>query len=241
MVIQEQALSKLANAMRIYGEAHMNFNRLKLVDAEEAIDNLDRAMEAKLEAFHSLYDVTKDLFDYFEHADTAVLIMLRNAVHHRNHLLFKTWNQEMGLNEGHKKYFGGEFLLASHEILTSGYMMKHMYKLEDFYLRVDPSLGSPDIEDRMSDKNRGKLLSQFEKGLNFGELKKYAKSERYPLKQVYINIIPIYISAAVKVFKALNDKGVKFVGFDANAYKESFTNELEVDLSSFNYSTIRIL
>ncbi len=46
MVIQEQALSKLANAMRIYGEAHMNFNRLKLVDAEEAIDNLDRAMEA---------------------------------------------------------------------------------------------------------------------------------------------------------------------------------------------------
>ncbi|MCR9709198.1 hypothetical protein [Vibrio cholerae] len=48
MVIQEQALSKLANAMRIYGEAHMNFNRLKLVDAEEAIDNLDRAMEAKL-------------------------------------------------------------------------------------------------------------------------------------------------------------------------------------------------
>ncbi|MFL9764903.1 hypothetical protein [Vibrio cyclitrophicus] len=62
MVIQEQALSKLANAMRIYGEAHMNFNRLKLVDAEEAIDNLDRALEAKLEAFHSLYDVTKDSF-----------------------------------------------------------------------------------------------------------------------------------------------------------------------------------
>ena len=77
--------------MRIYGEAHMNFNRLK--SADEAIDNLDRAMEAKLEAFHSLYDVTKELFDYFEHADTAVLILLRNAIHPRNHLLIKTWNQ----------------------------------------------------------------------------------------------------------------------------------------------------
>lgn len=241
MVIQEQALSKLANAMRIYGEAHMHFNRLKLVDAEEAIDNLDRAMEAKLEAFHSLYDVTKDLFDYFDHADTAVLILLRNAVHHRNHLLFKTWNQEMGLNDGHKKYLGGEFLLASHDILTSGHKMKHLYKLEDFYLRVDASLGSPFLEDRMSGKNRQKLLNQLENDLSFGELKKYAQGERYPLKQVYVNIIPIYISAAVKVFKALNDQGVKFVGFDANAYKEAFTNELAVDLGTFEYSTIRIL
>ena len=71
----------------------MNFNRLKSADAEEAIDNLDRAMEAKLESFHSFYDVTKELFDYFEHADTAVLILLRNAIHYRNHLLIKTWNQ----------------------------------------------------------------------------------------------------------------------------------------------------
>lgn len=44
-------------------------------------------MEAKLETFHSLYDVAKDLFDYFDHEDTAVLILLRNAVHHRNHFL----------------------------------------------------------------------------------------------------------------------------------------------------------
>lgn len=241
MGIQEQALSKLANAMRIYGEAHMYFNRLKLVDAEEAIDNLDRAMEAKLEAFHRLYDVTKDQFDYFDHADTAVLILLRNAVHHSNHLLFKTWNQEIGLNDGHKKYFGAEFLLASHDILTNGHTMKHLYKLEDFYLRIDPSLGSEYIEDRMTTKNREKLLNQLENDLSFGKLKKHATDGRYPLKQVYINIIPIYISAAVRVFKALKNNGVNFVGFDANAYKEAFTNELEVDLCSFNYSTIRIV
>ena len=67
----------------------MNFHRLKSVDPEEAIDNLDRAMEAKLEAFHSLYDVIKNDFDYFSHADSALLILLRNAVHHRNHPLFK--------------------------------------------------------------------------------------------------------------------------------------------------------
>lgn len=241
MIIQEQALSKLANSMRIYGEAHYNFNRLKAIDAEEAIDNLDRAMDAKLEAFHSLYDVTKDLFDYFEYADTAVLLLLRNAIHHRNHELFKTWNQEMGLNEGHKKYLGAEFLLASHKIRTNGHMMKHLYKLEDFYLRVDPALGSKYIEDRMSNKNRVKLLHQLDNGLSFNELKKFAEGERYPLEQVYINIIPIFISAACKVFKALKERGVNFVGFDAKAYENAFLNELGVDLNSFEYSTIRIL
>jgi len=239
--IQEQALSKLANSMRIYGEAHINFNRLVSVDAEEAIDNLDRAMEAKLEAFHSLYDVTKDQFDYFENADTAILILLRNAVHHRNHLLFKSWNQEMALNDGHKKYLGAEFLLVNHKMLPNGHKMKHLYKLEDFYLRVDPALRSEYIVDRMKPKDRDKLLNQLNNDLNFSELKNYAQSERYPLKQVYINIIPIYISAACKVFKALKNNGVNFIGFDAKAYEEPFTNELQVDLCSFEYSTIRIV
>ena len=69
--IKEQAIKKLANSMRIYAETHMDFQRLKTIDTEEVIDNLDRAFEAKLEAFHSLYDVTKDDLDYFSYGDTA--------------------------------------------------------------------------------------------------------------------------------------------------------------------------
>ncbi|MGB2785859.1 hypothetical protein [Psychrobacter sp.] len=95
MEIKQQAISKLANSMRLYGEAHINFHQLKFIDSEEAINNLDCAFEAKLEAFHSLYDVTKSDFDYFSYGDTALLILLRNAVHHRNHLLFKSWNQDI--------------------------------------------------------------------------------------------------------------------------------------------------
>jgi len=56
---QEQAIKKLANTMRIYVETHFDFQRLKSIDQEEAVDNLDRAFEAKLEAFHSLYDVSR--------------------------------------------------------------------------------------------------------------------------------------------------------------------------------------
>jgi hypothetical protein len=88
--IKQQAIKKLANSMRMYVETHMDFSRLKDIDQEEAIDNLDRAFEAKLEAFHSLYDVTKDDFNYFSSGDTALIILLRNAIHHRDHLLFKS-------------------------------------------------------------------------------------------------------------------------------------------------------
>lgn len=240
MNIKQQAISKLANSMRLYGEAHIRFHELKLIDSEEAINNLDCAFEAKLEAFHSLYDVTKEDFNYFSHGDTALLILLRNAVHHRNHLLFKSWNQDIGLNDGHKKYLGAEFILANHEVVDASHVMKHFYKLEDFYLRIDPKLESPYLVDKMNDKKKLRLLNQIKSELNFNLITNYAKEGRYPMKQIYINLIPIYISAVCKVFKALDDKGVEFIGFDANAYKELFTNELNVDFSSIDYTPIRI-
>ena len=176
--IQQQAIKKLANSMRIYVETHLDFQRLKNIDKEEAIDNLDRAFEAKLEAFHSLYDVSKSDLAYFSHGDTAALILLRNAIHHRDHLLFKSWNQEMALNDGYKRYLGAEFLLAGYDVLDSPARMRYFYKLEDFYLRLDESLGSPYLERRMGAKNRTRLIEQLDSDLHFSDIKKRAKSDR---------------------------------------------------------------
>ena len=50
----EHAISNLANYMRLYVEAQMRFTSLFDVDREEAIHNMERAFEAKLEAFHTL-------------------------------------------------------------------------------------------------------------------------------------------------------------------------------------------
>ncbi|MGB2784794.1 hypothetical protein [Psychrobacter sp.] len=119
--------------------------------------------------------------------------------------------------------------------------MKNFYKLEDFYFRLDPKLASPYLVDRMKDKDKLKLLDQIKSELNFDLMTTYAEDRRYPIKQIYVNLIPVYISAVCKVFKALNDKGIEFIGFDANVYKEPFTNELKVDFSSIEYTPIRIL
>jgi hypothetical protein len=238
--IKEQAIKKLANSMRIYVETHMDFQRLKTIDIEEAVDNLDRAFEAKLEAFHSLYDVTKDDLDYFSYGDTAAIILMRNAIHHRDHLLFQSWNHNMALDEGYRKHLGAEFLLAGYDVLDSPVRMRYFYKLEDFYLRIDESLQSPYIESRMGSKNRKKLLSQLDSELNFLDIKQKAESERYPIKQVYVNVMPIFISAVCRAFTALKEKGMDFKGFDAKAYEAPFTNELKVDFAKVVFEPLRI-
>jgi hypothetical protein len=239
--ILQQAVRKLANSMRIYGETHCDFQRLKYIDKEEAIDNLDRAFESKLEAFHSLYDVSKDQIDYFSNGDTASLILMRNAIHHRDHLLFKSWNHEMALDEKYKKYLGAEFLLVDYPVLGAPSKMRYFYKLEDFYLRMDENLNSPYLEKKMGAAKRISLLGRMDSELSFLDIKKYAESERYPIGQVYINVLPIFISATCRIFSTLKKNGLTFSGFDAKVYEEPFTNELEVDFSKFTHMPLRIV
>lgn len=241
MEILQQAVKKLANSMRIYVETHIGFQRLVVVDKEEAIDNLDRAFESKLEAFHSLYDVSKEHLDYFANGDTASLILMRNAIHHRDHLLFKSWNQEMALDKRYKNHLGAEFLLVDYLVSGSPPRMRYFYKLEDFYLRTDEALVSPYLEKKMGAANRKRLISQLDSDLHFSDIQLFAKSEKYPLNQIYINVMPIFISATCRVFKALKQGGLQFSGFDASVYEQPFTSELEVDFSQLTYKALRII
>jgi hypothetical protein len=240
MRLQQNALGRLANSMRLFGEANFKFEKLKKIDLEEAVHNLDRTFEAKLEAFHSLYDVDKTEFDYFAHADTAALIMLRNALHHRDHPLFSSWNEEMALNGGIGRSQGAEFIFAAHKVVGAGHTMRQCYRLDDFYLRLDETLGSPHLESRMGPRNREKLLEQVNSELQFKEISKHAAANRYPGHQVYLNVIPIFVSALCRVFRSLDDRGVKFDGFDAGAYKSVFVDELSVDLNRISYNKLRI-
>ncbi|TQF70458.1 hypothetical protein [Pseudoalteromonas luteoviolacea] len=240
MEIIKQAIDKLSNSMRLYSEVCTTFDRLKSVDAEEAIDNLDRAFEAKLEAFHSLYDVSKSEFDYFNNADTALLILLRNAIHHRDHTLFHSWNYEMFHNSGLKRNSGAAFLMASHIVNGSEHTAKYFYKVDDFFERIDESKKSPYLENKMGNKNREKLLNQINEDLNFSSIMLEAVNERYPSNQVYINVVPIFISAMTKIFSCFKNKGVDFSRFDSHVYVEHFTKVMNIDFENIEFTQIRL-
>src|SRR5690606_34420094 len=167
-----------------------------------------------------LYDITKSSFGYFDHADTALLIVLRNAVHHRDHLLFKSWNHEMFLKAGLTKYSGAAFLLASYEVGGGAYRAQYYYKLDDILDRLDSSRGSPYLENKMGPSRRERLLEIISAELNFDKIYGFASGERYPSSQIYLNLIPLFISAMERMFSHFKSLGIDFKGYDSDVYLE---------------------
>lgn len=135
----ESAISRLANTMRLYGETQIGYGRLFRVDRKEAVNNLDRALEAKLEAFHTLYDASKRQFPYFDHGDCTCLIVMRNAIHHRDHQLFKSFQAEVLLADP-RRHLGASYLQARHKMVSGEpSFMEHYFRIDDFRQRLCPS------------------------------------------------------------------------------------------------------
>jgi hypothetical protein len=238
--IVASALGRFANAMRLYGEAFMRYRDLVAIDQEEAIHNLDRAFEYNLEGFHTLYDVSKGQFDFHGYPDTSLLIGLRNALHHRDHPLFHSLLQTIWLDETPERLHGAEYLLARHRTIGGNPPpMMHLIKLEDIYERLDPRRSSP----YLNQVGKGSALARFvtlQDGLAFELVWDKARKDRYPSKQVYLDILPIFNSAVSRVFTALDLAGVPFQGFDADTYKSTFIHELRTDLQHFDYRGLRM-
>jgi hypothetical protein len=208
----QHAWEGLANTMRLYVESKLRFKDLFEIDREEAVNNQDRAIEAKLEKFHVLYDVTKNLpgFDYFGHGDTSLLIVLRNAIHHRDHTLFHSWNALIGLDGGMRYLAGAEFLLGSttpdEDLLT----VRFYYLLDDFYARLS------------SVKNPQRLQDMWNSELQFAAVGQAGVNGRYPVTQVYVDVMPAFITAIHRVRSWLASTGFTPSGDDGRTYFRSF-------------------
>lgn len=235
----EAAISNLANSMRIYVEAAYRYNPLFKVDPEEAIDNIDRAFEMKLEGFHTLYDLSKGIFPYFDHGDTAVLIAVRNAIHHRNHPLFYSLNRRLHLEHGIERWLGASFLLARHPTNHgSQILMSHYVMLDDLDARIDPLRESPYLDKSTKRDRAMRRLEIVNSQLSLPSIRERATRDRYPKDQVYLDLMPVFVSAVCKVFKAMKAAGIGFKGFDAETYAKPFTEEIAVDLRNLEFKRL---
>jgi hypothetical protein len=236
----ESAISTLANTMRLYVESHMRFAGLFQVDREEAVNNLDRAFEAKLEAFHTLYDVSKRLFRYFDYADTTLLIAVRNAIHHRDHPLFRSLYSRLFLDDP-LPWVGASLLLVSYPTLHGAPIrMNHYVRLDDLDARLNPKIRSQHLEAVMSSYKAERRFAMIEHQLSLDVIRLKGSSQRFPDDQIYLDMMPIFTSAVCRVFKAMNSAGVVFKGFDAKTYMEPFISEIEVDLGHPIFTISRI-
>lgn len=237
----EWAISNLANTMRLCVEANLRFKELFVVDREEAVNNLDRAFEAKLESFHTLYDASKALFPYFDYGDTALIIAVRNAIHHRNHPLFRSLYSRIFLVKDLSRWRGASFLLAAHPT-TSGapIRMSHHVLLNDVEVRLDPKLESSYLDTSLKSIKAQQRFATVAEQLSFQSIRDKASRERFPPDQVYLDLMPIFTSAVCRVFRAMKAAGIGFEGYDAGVYMEPFTSEIKIDISNPTFSVSRI-
>ena len=177
--------------------------------------NIDMAMEAKLEKFHALYDLTKDdkTFDYFGYGDTSLLIVMRNAIHHHNdHNLFESWNARIFLNVGLARLSGAEFLLGSTTPEDDATTGRLYYRLDDFYKR----LTHPNV------RNSTQLRAMWDAELEFAAIARAGEDGGYPAEQVYVDVMPAFIGAVRRVRNWLAAKGFSPTGYDGQTYFRFF-------------------
>lgn len=226
----QRAWEGLANSMRLYVESKLRFNAIFALDPEEAVKNQDMAMEAKLEKFHVLYDVTKTLpsFDFFGHADTSLIIALRNAIHHHeDHDLFQSWNARIHLNDAFKLLSGAEFLLGSTTPKEDALTVRFYYLLADFYARLAAL--------KHSDKHR----TLWDTDLRFAAIAEAGVDGRYPATQVYVDVMPAFMSSVRRVRGWLAATDFIPTGSDGEVYFESFGEPAPEQ--RLGYKKIRIL
>ena len=71
-------------------------------------------------------------------------------------------------------------------------------------------------------------------------IRRFRDRHGFPHDQTYIDLMPIFVSAVCKVFKAMKHAGIGFNRFDARTYLAPFTSELEIDLGSHDFRQLRM-
>lgn len=230
------AADRLSNALRLYAEASINSKALFSVDKEEAIDNLDRAFDGILNGFHSMYDAmiaAKLELNWHAHGDTAACILVRNARHHNAEGLFDSWNSIMLKRGGLGRMAGAAFLLVGYQLVgEGGWVSEYYVPFDDFKKRLE--MPASRIKDPAA------IAALFDRECGFAAIRDQASKERYPANQVYLNMIPIVMNAATRVYSTIRAAGVELSGFDSTTYADHFADNRLTTLTAPTFKSIRV-
>lgn len=202
-------LNRLASAMRRYAEECARFPSLKEHDLEEAVDNVDRAIDEKLEAFHALIDSLDETAKSYlkKFSDVFLILEWRNRRHHEPCPPgLMGWNYEVHHECLFQKKVGATFLFANFGECHVG---RYFVSLRDIL----------DIPDSMKSKPSETKWGSVKRDLKLDCVQSFAEKERYPLDQVYLNVIPVFCLALSRIFCSIQNA----VSNDCAVYVDHFT------------------
>lgn len=209
----------LAQAFRVFAEQQFKFHRLLLVDAPEAVGNLDHAIDGILNAFHGLFDDTKteanDAFNFYDDPLCAFVLRLRNARHH---------NQANGLRNIYRR--------ARYEELTVDYLLVDFAAGEEggsygeYYIAWADVIA---IHNAQPKKYADVIAASYQE-LHADEFEAWCEERGYSEAQIFVNLIPIIAAACSSCTSALKEF-IEPQSGEAEAFLRIFT---EVETANFD-------
>ncbi|MER8481362.1 hypothetical protein [Mesorhizobium sp. M1322] len=152
-----------------------------------------------------------------------MIIAVRNAIHHRDHPLFRSLQRRLHTLAWRVVPAG-----KSPPLYGAPIRMSHHVRLDDLDARLDPSRASPYLDTSLGGTKAADRFTLINSHLRLPVIRRFGSEHRYPEDQTYLDLTPIFVSAISKVFKAMKAADINFNEFDAQTYLAPFTSELEI-------------
>lgn len=185
-----------AQSLRVFIEQKIRYRELFLIDANEAIGNVELACKGMLDTFASLYDASRAEdqvnFDFYGNPLCCAVLAYRNAKHH---------NKANGIRSAHKHAQQNErqdYLLVDFpagEEEEGGGFIDHYASWSDFCLLLD----MPSRESRLRAGSRELIRDR----ISADEFEAFAAENDVPATTLFINTVPIIIGAGSEFIGAL--------------------------------------
>ncbi len=223
------AFEDLAQAFRVLLEANDVAHRQGLlqVDRAEAVGNIDTALAAVLNAFHSLYDALDKeshgaLVDWYNTAPLALVLALRNARHH-NHAkkirtMYSYYGQEAKQLGSMEMYVLVDFPAQedgadTFDVYMSWHDLRALFSMPSSQSRVKPATAA--------------LIQKY---LGSDRFAGHAKSYGLAETRVFFNVVPLLVNAAQILVPLIKDL-VRPRSTESKAFLMIFENSLPADTS----------
>lgn len=201
----------LSQAFRIFSEQRFKFQALIMVDAPEAVGNLDQAIDCILNCIHSLFDATKiearDAFNFYDDPLCAFVLRLRNARHH---------NQANGLRNIYRR--------ARSEDRPVNYLLVDFAAGEEggsygeYYVAWADVLAIHEIQ---PEKFRASVAAG-RQAIHADAFEAWCAEHGYSEPQIFVNLLPILAAACASCTPALKHM-IHPQSIEADAFLKIFT------------------
>ena len=221
-----------AQSLRVFIEQKIRFQELFLIDADEAIGNIELACKGMLDTFSSLYDASRaqdDVnFDFYGSPLCCAVLAYRNAKHHNNANGVRSAHKHARQN-GRQDYLLVDFPAGVGE--EGGSFIDHYASWADFRSLLD----MPSRVSRLRDGSRELIRNR----INADVFENFAAREGVEHERLFINMIPIIIGSGPEFIaelgphiNALTAEAKHFVFHFENVEQANFAEPQYTELTS---------